>query len=160
MANESAPNTQFDFSRRQTAGLVIFVVLCGVPGLELSGFGFGIAFTFEAAMAIAALGGVIGGYLICSRPALAGILGGLIAGPGGLYLLTWYAEGRETIWNLEIVAVQGVGSLPGILISLLIYKLMKDKSQPLEALGDSGGSCCGGHGGGDSSEGSAGGSSD
>ena len=65
-------------------GLMIFVVLCGVPALELNGFGFGIRLTFSTAILCSAIGGIVGGALICRRPLLAGAIGGAVAGPLGL----------------------------------------------------------------------------
>ncbi len=105
-------------------GYVVFALLCGVPGLEMSGFGIGIPINFPIALACATIGGIVGGALICPRPIAAGLIGGAIAGPLGLLAVHYYTLPREEVWIVEITAVQMLASSPGFAVGYLIKKLM------------------------------------
>ena len=105
-----------EWTMGQNVGLLFFVFLCGIPGLELAGFGFGLPITMPAALLCASLGGLIGGALVCPKPIAAGLLGGLVAGPLGLICVYLYTLPREEVYKLELVVVQGVASLPGVLV--------------------------------------------
>lgn len=49
--------------------------LCFMPGLELAGFGTGYApWTFNTALIAATVGGALAGWLLCSRPMVAGLI--------------------------------------------------------------------------------------
>src|SRR5262245_32291042 len=115
MPNPSAPQ---QFTRLQSLGIVVFVFLCGFPALEMTGFGFGLPISPSIALASATLGGALGGLMICRRPLLAGLIGGLMAGPIGLLAVYYYTQHRQHVWNWELVAVQGIGSLPGLFVGL------------------------------------------
>jgi hypothetical protein len=67
----------------QKAGVAVFVFLCGIPALEMNGFGFGIPFSPLSAFACATVGGALGGVMICPRPMSAGLIGGLLVGTLG-----------------------------------------------------------------------------
>lgn len=126
----SDPSTPQEFTSLQSAGVLVFVFLCGIPALELNGFGFGIPFSLPAALACAIVGGALGGLMICPRPLLAGLIGGLLAGPIGLIAVYYYTQHRESIWTAELVIVQGIGCLPGVGIGWLLKKLLS--APPLE----------------------------
>ncbi|MFO0976721.1 MAG: hypothetical protein U0996_10010 [Planctomycetaceae bacterium] len=100
----------------QKAGLLVFVFLCGLPALEMNGFGIGIPISLQTGVTLATLGGLVGGALVCSKPLYAGIIGGLLAGPAGLLAVYFYTQNRVEVWNVELVLVQGIASLPGFLI--------------------------------------------
>jgi hypothetical protein len=109
----------------QTTGLVIFTVTCMIPGLTISGFWpEWNVLSLGAWMAIAAAGGAAGGALF--MPELGrwyiGAVGGLVAGPGSLYATVWWAAGRDSLWNAELVLVGAVGSVPGILLGAILYR--------------------------------------
>ena len=110
---------QPSLSRSQTLGLIIFFPLCGLPALEIPGFGFGIPITLPSGLIIAGVGGAVGGALICPRPILAGLVGGLAAGPVGLFALYCYTLHRTEVWNVELVLVQRIASLPGAGLGVL-----------------------------------------
>jgi len=113
---------QPSLSRLQTLGLIIFFALCGLPALEITGFGFGIPITLPRGLIIAGVGGALGGALICPRPIVAGLVGGLAAGPVGLFALYYYTLHRTEVWNVELVLVQGIASLPGVGLGFLLKK--------------------------------------
>ncbi len=123
-------HSQNELSALQGVGILIFVFACGIPALELNGFGFGIDFSLETALLIAIIGGALGGLLICFRPWLAGVVGGLIAGPLGLYAVYFWTQNRAQVWNVELVLVQGIGCLPGIGVGLLLARLLSPKQEP------------------------------
>lgn len=116
-----------DYTFGQKAGLAIFVLCSGIPALEANGFGFGIPFTFETALACAALGGVIGGALLCPKSRVAGLAGGLLAGILGMVAVHYYIQGRDRVSKFELILVQGAASLPGILVGYVLYKVLGPK---------------------------------
>jgi hypothetical protein len=118
----------------QTTGFFLFVFLCGVPALELNGFGMGIPFTLPMALACATLGGAVGGMLICSRPLVAGLTGGLLAGPLGLIAVYYYTRHRVEVSHLELVIVQGIACLPGVGIGLLVKRILSPPSSGTKQL--------------------------
>jgi hypothetical protein len=120
----SKPSGPQAFTRLQNAGVLVFVVLCGIPALEMNGFGFGISFTLGTALACATVGGAVGGMLICPRPLLAGLVGGLLAGPLGLIAVYYYTQGRQSVWNVELVIVQAIACLPGVGVGVLLKKVL------------------------------------
>lgn len=122
----SNPNTSQGFSWNQSVGTLIFVVCCGFTALEMSGFGFGFAplLTLPLALTIAAIGGAVGGVFICPRPFIAGLVGGVLAGVAGLLAVYLYALPRESVWNAELVIVQGIASLPGVGVGCLIKRML------------------------------------
>lgn len=115
-----------DFTVMQRLGIFVFVFLCGIPALEVNGFGFGMNLTLTTALLVASAGGIIGGAMICSRPVMAGIIGGLIAGPVGLLAVYFYTQHRESVWDMELVIVQGIACLPGVGVGWLLKKMLDD----------------------------------
>jgi hypothetical protein len=113
-----------EFTGLQKAGIAVFVLLCGIPALEMNGFGFGIPFSPLSAFACATVGGAVGGLMICSRPMLAGLIGGLLAGTIGFAAVYYYSQHRERVSNFELLIVQGIASLPGYGIGRLLKSIL------------------------------------
>ena len=113
----------------QKVGLVLGVVLCGLPAMELNGFGFGIPITLDIALLCAIVGGAVGGMLICPKPLIAGLVGGLLAGPAGLLALYYYTRYRGEVWDAELVFVQLVASLPGVGIGYVLKKMFTQSDE-------------------------------
>ncbi len=111
-------------------GILVFVFLCGLPALEMNGFGFGIRFTLSTAILCSVVGGLVGGALVCPRPLLAGVVGGALAGPLGLIAVYYYTSCRGSVWNLELVIVQGLASLPGVGVGLLVKRFSLSLNPP------------------------------
>ena len=118
------PSASFEFTRLQNMGMLVFVLLCGVPALEMNGFGFGLSLTLPMALGCATLGGVVGGILLCPRPVLAGLIGGLLAGPLGLIAGYYFTQQRTSVTNVELAIVQLLASLPGFGIGWLLKRAM------------------------------------
>jgi len=114
-------------------GIFVFVVLCGFPAMELGGFGFNFPITFHTGLYCSIAGGVIGGAMIGRKSLLAGILGGLVAGPLGFLAVYFYVQHRRSVWNLELVLVQLLGSAPGVLVAVLVNKLTRRGSEEHQA---------------------------
>ena len=53
---------------------------------------------------------------------IAGLVGGLAAGPVGLFALYCYTLQRTEVWNVELVLVQGIASLPGVGLGFLLKR--------------------------------------
>lgn len=119
MSNSSG---QQEMSQWQMYGIYVFVFFCGVPALELNGFGFGIPLTLSTAITCATIGGAVGGLMMCPRPLVAGLVGGLVAGPVGLLAVYYYTQHRNNVWNVELVLVQGLACLPGFGLGMLIKR--------------------------------------
>ena len=118
------PSASSEFTRLQNVGMLVFVLLCGVPALEMNGFGFGLAVTLPVALGCATLGGAVGGMLLCPRPLVAGLIGGLLAGPLGLLAVYYYTQQRTSVTNVELAIVQLLASLPGFGIGWLLKRAM------------------------------------
>lgn len=118
--------------RRQTAGIFAFVLGVGIPGAHMSGFFStdGEPFPLVAYLAVAAVGGVLGGWLMGRASPLAGVVGGLVAGLGGLLAVHLYTQGRKEVYHLELVAVQAAASLPGLGLYFLIKKMTAAPAPP------------------------------
>jgi hypothetical protein len=95
--------------KRKEAGIIIGMLTCLIPAL-LVGDRTGDANLW---IAIAAIGGAVGGVL-GSRAWYAGLVGGPIAGVGGLLLLAWWASWRSSIYRSEALLLMLVGALPGL----------------------------------------------
>ncbi len=119
MTNSSG---QQEMSQWQMYGIYVFVFFCGLPALELNGFGFGIPLTLSTAITCATIGGAVGGLMMCPRPLVAGLVGGLVAGPVGLLAVYYYTQHRINVWNVELVLVQGLACLPGFGLGVLIKR--------------------------------------
>lgn len=119
MGNSSG---QQEMSQWQMYGIYVFVFFCGVPALELNGFGFGIPLTLSTAITCATIGDAVGGLMMCPRPLAAGLVGGLVAGPVGLLAVYYYTQHRNNVWNVELVLVQGLACLPGFGLGVLIKR--------------------------------------
>src|SRR5262249_41180008 len=119
-----------EMSGLQGVGILLFVVLCGFPAMEMNGFGLGLPITLPVALACSIVGGALGGALVCPRPVLAGIVGGLLAGPAGLLAVYFYTQHRHEVWNVELAVVQGVASLPGAGVGFLLKKLIDTLDRP------------------------------
>lgn len=136
MSNSSG---QQEMSQWQMYGIYVFVFFCGVPALELNGFGFGIPLTLSTAIICATIGGAVGGLMMCPRPLVAGLVGGLVAGPVGLLAVYYYTQHRNNVWNVELVLVQGLACLPGfglgVLIKRAILSFVPESTPELDAQG-------------------------
>ncbi len=114
---------EVQFTPGQYVGIALIVVTAGIAGLEQAGFGFGLQLGLQTFLAIAGAGGLLGGLLLVPQHRLAGALGGLVGGPGGLLVTHFWVAERSSVWNVELVLTLGVGGLPGILLGVMIYKL-------------------------------------
>ena len=117
MSNQSA---SVKYTGLQKAGMIVCVLLCGVPALQMNGFGSGIPFSLPTALVCATIGGAVGGVLLCPRPFLAGLIGGLIAGPLGLFAIYYYTQHRERVGKAKLAFVHGIAILPGLGIGWLL----------------------------------------
>ncbi|WP_269527161.1 hypothetical protein [Coraliomargarita parva] len=106
------------------AGVYTFILLCGLLPLEANGFGFGLPVTPASALMCSCVGGLVGGGLICRNPLVAGLIGGLIAGPSSYFAVSILAQNFDTLYTLAIVLVQGLSTLPGVGVALLLKKLL------------------------------------
>ncbi len=118
------PNSVLHWTRRMSnirlrLGALIFVFMCGIPAMEV-----GNNLSLASALMISALGGLIGGSLMCPKPLIAGALGGLAAGPPGLVAVYFWNIYHPNSDSLFLVLVQGAASLPGVGLGWLIIKLL------------------------------------
>jgi len=112
-----------DLNGMQRIGILVFVFLCGVPAMEINGFGLGLPISLPIGLVVSVLGGLVGGALICSRPIAAGMIGGLLAGPMVLIATLFYTQGRSQVHTLELTLVGMVAVLPGLGVGYAIKKL-------------------------------------
>jgi hypothetical protein len=132
----AAVKNPHDLTGVQKFGILVFLVLCAFPALELNKFGVGIDMSLETALICSAVGGAIGGVLMCSRPFMAGLIGGLIAGPLGLTAVYFYTQHRAQVWHLELIIVQGIASMPGLAVGYWLKKFLSDPPAELEQTND------------------------
>lgn len=125
----AAQSPKRKFMEPWQGGMLVFVLFCGLPALEMNGFGFGIRMSLAVALVCSIIGGAIGGALICPRPLIAGVIGGLVAGPVGLLAVYYYSQHREQLHTIEIALVQCVASLPGVGVGIAL-KLARSRPSP------------------------------
>jgi len=114
----------------QKFGILIFFITAGFTGMEEAGFGFvGVQLGLPLCLVIATVGGAMGGAMIAPTKHWAGLIAGMVAGPCGLLAIYYYVQGRESVWHLELVAVQMIASLPGIGLYFLLRKLTPDRKE-------------------------------
>jgi len=122
MSNESVPEG------RKAVGLIIAMVTCLIPGL-LWADRVGSANLW---LAIAAIGGAVGGVLGVPRRAwYAGLVGGPVAGAGGMLLLACWASWRSGVYRSEAMLVIIIGALPGLALIKLLRAIGPDRSTEL-----------------------------
>ncbi len=111
----------------QCLGVGILVLTVGMPAMQRAGFVslFEVCngWSLPMCLAVATFGGAIGGALLGEQHYIAGLLGGLVAGPTAFLAMYFYALQRESMWNYEAVLVQLVGSLPGIGLFYVLKRL-------------------------------------
>src|SRR4051794_8481355 len=117
----------------QTVGMLIIVVTAGIPGLHLAGFWSGTSIPLGIWLLVAAVGGIVGGLLMAPDYRIAGAIGGLLAGPLGLLSVFLYCRGRESVHNVELVFIPGIGSLRGVGFYFLMRLLTDPLFPPPEA---------------------------
>ena len=119
-----------DLSIKQRIGLFVFIVGCGFPAAAMNGFFGALDLPLPIALGIAALVGLIGGALMCDDPIVAGLVGGFIAGPGGLLAIYFWTMNREEVYSLELVIAQAIGAAPGILAGRGIHQMWGSTPKP------------------------------
>jgi hypothetical protein len=125
-----------DFTPLQYTGLLIFIFVCGLPAVLMNGFFVeDIQLSLPVALVIAAVGGLVGGAMMCHQPLAAGLVGGLLAGPLGLLALYAYTFYRTEVWDMELIVVQGVASLPGWGAGAWLKALIEQPEQEAAAAG-------------------------
>jgi hypothetical protein len=113
-----------EYLGKREVGALVFLLCCGGPPLLINGFVADIAFSWLAAFSCATIGGVVGGLLICPKPMLSGLIGGIVAGNSSLAVIYYYTLHNEIISNYEIVALLILGCLPGVGVGWLLKKGM------------------------------------
>jgi hypothetical protein len=111
-----------NYSWRYKSAVLVFTLGCCFPSLQATGLLTSFRIDSQILLAIAFVSGVAGGMLFCSRPVLPGCVGGPIAGVGGFLGVVWYTSGKESVFNVEVVFVQLIASLPGVLIGVLLLR--------------------------------------
>ncbi|HEY2882508.1 MAG TPA: hypothetical protein VGJ15_08745 [Pirellulales bacterium] len=109
-------------------GFLVFVIFCGLPAAAMNGFFGGWDIPFTAALVSATLGGIVGGVLICPKPWSAGFVGGLLAGPVGLLAVYYYTKLRAEVFDIELVLVQMVASIPGVAVGFWIKRFLEQST--------------------------------
>ncbi len=129
----SSKSASQELTGLQKVGIYVFVLFCGIPAAEINYSTLGIPFSLPSALACATVGGAVGGLLLCPRPILAGLIGGLIAGPPGLVAVYYYTQYRDP-FGMEFAIVQGIACLPGLAIGFLL-KMVLSGQQDIDSIG-------------------------
>jgi hypothetical protein len=110
----------------QVIGLGVLILTINMPAMASAGFPalFGLELNWDLpiCIAVATLGGAVGGALLANKHFIAGFIGGLLAGPSGFFAVYYYCLHSDTVSNYEGVLVQLVGSLPGIGVFYLLKR--------------------------------------
>ena len=111
-----------------TIGIILFVGTSGIPAAGKHGFMFDYGLDVLPQMALSAVGGALGGWLMCRH--WAGLVGGAIAGPCGYWAVYYWAQNRERLYKLELALAQLMGSAPGFGVYWLLMKLTDRPTDP------------------------------
>jgi hypothetical protein len=120
----------------QSVGIAILVLTIGAPAMNYAGFeglmGLELNWDLATCLAVATVGGAIGGALLGDKHPIAGLFGGLLAGPSGFLALHFYLMDRESVRTFETLLVQLAGSLPGIAVFHLLKRFQPSKDPERE----------------------------
>ena len=85
----------------------------------------------SALLTVVAVCGLVGGVVnILGRgPLPAGAIIGLTMALGGFAVAAWWAQGRESVWWLEIAIAYGVGTIPGFLLQFAIQRMLMSRAE-------------------------------
>lgn len=102
--------------------MVIFTAI-GMLSISRFGFLFHNPLPQGVNLVLCAVAGAVGGILLFRAYRYAGLIGGAIAGITGFVGLSWYVPFRAstTLHSLEIIFVQIVASLPGVVAGFIVY---------------------------------------
>jgi len=107
-------------------GIGILVLAIGMPAKERAGFlvllGTELNWSLPLYLAVATLGGAVGGALLGGRHYVAGFIGGVLAGPCSFFTVYYYCLQCERVYSIEGIIVQLVGSLPGFALFYLLKR--------------------------------------
>jgi len=115
----------------QKVGLTLFglaIVFCSmemVPGWGVLHLGW----PPETYYAIMATVGALAGVLSAAQHRLAGLLGGLVAGPGSLGTIAFVLERTTSTHTLILVIVGALGAVPGLVLYRIVASV-QDSLQP------------------------------
>src|SRR5687768_10268569 len=101
-------------SRRQHIGLGVFLITSAFTALDMGGFILDLKLGLPVYLAVATVGGIIGGAMMATDLRWAGALAGAIAAPCGLLTLAWWITGREKVYSVEVTLVEMIAAgIPG-----------------------------------------------
>jgi hypothetical protein len=108
--------------RRIIIGIVIGLASCFGPAMLLSGFSGEPVGNVVLWLGVSGVGGAMGGVILIGRQGwYAGVVGGAVAGMGGLLFMAWWASWRSSLYDFEIALVVTVGAVPGLLLGGKLY---------------------------------------
>lgn len=118
---------------REKAGAIVFTLATLLPGMALGGFFDEVAYMvpFVAWLAIATVGGAVGGAIYGEYAPVKTAICGAIAGGGIVFAIPFYTELRAQLSDTFIVAEFLIPMLIGALPGFALYKLWaKPPSSP------------------------------
>jgi hypothetical protein len=106
-----------------TVAIVIITLTSVIPALTLAGFFPKVILSQEITAVIAAIGGAVAGALVARQnayPYWKGVLIGIVLNLGVLWTTTVYVQARTSLFKIEIVIPLLLGSLPALLLYVLL----------------------------------------
>lgn len=115
-----------DLTWLQWTGAALFVFLCEFPAASTNGFTFDglMSLSLGTLVFLSLIGGAVGGMLYFPKPPLAGLIGGLVAGPLTCLAVYYYTLHRERLFKGELALVMAVAALPGIAVGFILNKVL------------------------------------
>jgi hypothetical protein len=135
MSKKTKPPPQITLSPTENLGVVIFslpLFLCSlemIPGWSVTHIIFGVTWPPVLCYSVMVVCGAIGGCLFATGYRIPGIIGGILAGLGGLSALSFVLERSTVSHTLVMTIVVLIGSLPGMGLGLLL-KFVQDLLYP------------------------------
>jgi hypothetical protein len=122
-----ARRRQFNFV--QVLGGMILAATTMIPGQVLANSPNVPVWSYACFLFVAACGGMIAGLLISPSHRVAGMIGGMIAGPLSLLAVMFYLRGRVRVFRVEIVGISLLATVPGLAVYFLL-RLITDAIFP------------------------------
>lgn len=115
-----------ELNLEQKIGLGIFLITTMATALDMGGFWPDLKLGLPIYLAIATVGGIVGGAVMAVELRWAGAFAGALAAPCGVLTLAWWVTGREKVYGVDVVLVEMIAAgIPGGIVFFGLQSIVK-----------------------------------